>query len=280
MDKRQIGIVKALFRYPVKSMLGEGVDEFEVSAKGVVGDRAYALREVSGRVVTAKKWANMLEFSARYDSTPAADGLAPIRIELPGGRAIHAQDPDASTVLSTVLGRKVTLERANAEEHSRAEINPRTVFSDVPVEDVQPGFTAATLPDTFALRHGTFFDSAFIHVLASSTLRYMRSLIGDDAQIDPRRFRPNIYVETEDSSEAFVEDEWLDGTLAVGDSVTIVGMRQALRCVMTTHRQGDLARDLRVLRTAAQHHQARVGVFASIGAPGRVRVGDPVWLIK
>jgi uncharacterized protein YcbX len=111
MDKRQIGIVKALFRYPVKSMLGEGVDEFEVSAKGVVGDRAYALREVSGRVVTAKKWANMLEFSARYDSTPAADGLAPIRIELPGGRAIHAQDPDASTVLSTVLGRKVTLER-------------------------------------------------------------------------------------------------------------------------------------------------------------------------
>jgi uncharacterized protein YcbX len=193
---------------------------------------------------------------------------------------IHAQDPDASAVLSAVLGRKVTLERVSVEEHSRAEINSRTVFSDVPVEDVQPEFTAATLPDTFALRHGTFFDSAFIHVLASSTLRHMRSLIGDDAQIDPRRFRPNIYVDTEDSSEAFVEDEWLDGTLAVGDSVTIVGMRQALRCVMTTHRQGDLPRDLRVLRTAAQHHQARVGVFASIGAPGRVRVGDPVWLIK
>ncbi len=221
MDKRQVGIVRALFRYPVKSMLGEEIDECEVGAKGVVGDRAYALRETSGRVVTAKKWANMFEFSARYDSTPAADALAPIRIELPD-----------------------------------------------------------RLPDTFALRHGTFFDSAFIHVLASSTLRHMRSLIGDDAQIDPRRLRPNIYVETEDSSEAFVEDEWLDGTLAVGDSVTIVGMRQALRCVMTTHRQGDLPRDLRVLRTAAQHHQARVGVFASIGAPGRVRVGDPVWLIK
>jgi uncharacterized protein YcbX len=280
MDKRQVGIVKALFRHPVKSMAGEEIDECEVGAKGVVGDRAYALREANGRVVTAKKWANMFEFSARYDSTPAADGLAPIRIELPDGRVIHAQDPDASAVLSTVLGRKVTLERVSAEEHSRAEINPKTVFSDVPVEDVQPAFTAATLPDTFALRHGTFFDSAFIHVLASSTLRHMRSLIGDDAQIDPRRFRPNIYVETEDSSEAFVEDEWLDGTLAVGDSVKIVGMRQALRCVMTTHRQGDLPRDLRVLRAAARHHQGCVGVFASIGAPGRVRAGDPVWLIK
>jgi len=270
----------ALFRYPVKSMLGEEIDECEVGAKGVVGDRAYALREASGRVVTAKKWANIFEFRACYDSTPAADALAPIRIELPDRRVIHAQDPDASAVLSNVLGRKVTLERVSADQRARAEIDPKTVFSDVPVEDVVPEFTAATLPDTFALRHGTFFDSAFIHVLASSTLRHMRSLIGDDAQIDPRRFRPNIYVDTEDSSEAFVEDEWLDGTLAVGDSVTIVGMRQALRCVMTTHRQGDLARDLRVLRTAAQHHQARVGVFASIGAPGRVRVGDPVWLIK
>ncbi len=280
MDKRQVGIVMALFRYPVKSMLGEEIDECEVGAKGVVGDRAYALREASGRVVTAKKWANIFEFRACYDSTPAADALAPIRIELPDRRVIHAQDPDASAVLSNVLGRKVTLERVSADQRARAEIDPKTVFSDVPVEDVVPEFTAATLPDTFALRHGTFFDSAFIHVLASSTLRHMRSLIGDDAQIDPRRFRPNIYVDTEDSSEAFVEDEWLDGTLAVGDSVTIVGMRQALRCVMTTHRQGDLARDLRVLRTAAQHHQARVGVFASIGASGRVRVGDPVWLVR
>ena len=126
MDKRQVGIVKALFRYPVKSMLGEEIDECEVGVKGVVGDRAYALRETSGRVVTAKKWANMFEFSARYDSTPAADGLAPIRIELPGGRAIHAQDPDASTVLSTILGRKVTLVRVSAEVRARAEIDPRT----------------------------------------------------------------------------------------------------------------------------------------------------------
>src|SRR5713226_4249571 len=117
MDKRQVGIVKALFRYPVKSMLGEEIDECEVSAKGVVGDRAYALREANGRVVTAKKWANMFEFRACYDSTPAADGLAPIRIELPDRRVIHAQDPDASAVLSTVLGRKVTLERVSARVH-------------------------------------------------------------------------------------------------------------------------------------------------------------------
>ncbi len=57
-------------------------------------------------------------------------------------------------------------------------------------------------------------------------------------------------------------------------------MQPALRCVMTTHPQQDLPRDYTILRTAAFHHQANVGVFASIGAPGRVRLGDPVYLAQ
>ena len=57
-------------------------------------------------------------------------------------------------------------------------------------------------------------------------------------------------------------------------------MKPALRCVMTTHAQSDLPRDLSILRTAAQHHKATLGVFASIGAPGTIRVGDPVYLSR
>ena len=60
----------------------------------------------------------------------------------------------------------------------------------------------------------------------------------------------------------------------------IVAMKPALRCVMTTHAQTDLPRDLSILRTAARHHQATLGVFAEIGAPGTVRVGDPVYLSR
>jgi hypothetical protein len=47
---------------------------------------------------------------------------------------------------------------------------------------------------------------------------------------------------------------------------------------MTTHPQEDLPHDPRVLRAAADHHRVTVGVFASIGYPGTVRIGDPVWL--
>jgi uncharacterized protein len=280
MKGRQIGVVQDLFRYPVKSMLGERLSVVEIGARGVIGDRAYALLETSSRVVTAKKWPSMLEFSARYDMSPTPGELAPLCITLPDGRAIQAQDPDASAVLSAVLGRTVSLERARGDQRSHAEIDPATVFGDVPVEQVKPGFTAATMPDSFALPPGTFFDSAMIHVLASGTLAHLRRLTGEDAQLDPRRFRPNIVVETAPGVEGFLEDDWLEGALEVGESVRIVQMRPTLRCVMTTHRQAELGRDLRILRTAAQHHGNQVGVWAAIGAPGTVRVGDRVVLVR
>ena len=280
MERHPIGVVQDLFRYPVKSMRGERLSAVDIGAQGVIGDRAYALREANGRVVTAKKWANMLEFSAQYDAPPTPGALAPLRITLPDGRTIQAQAPDASTVLSAVLGRPVVLARAQSNQPSHAEIDPATVFGDVPVEQVLPARTAATMPDTITLPPGTFFDSASVHVLASGTLAHLRTLIGADAQLDPRRFRPNIVVETAPGIDGFLEDGWLEGSLAVGESVRIVQLRPTLRCVMTTHPQADLVRDLRILRTATQHHHDHVGVWASIGTMGTVRVGDPVVLVR
>jgi uncharacterized protein YcbX len=261
-------------------MQGERLSAVDIGVHGVIGDRAYALREANGRVVTAKKWANMLEFSSRYDAPPTSGALAPLRITLPDGRTIQAQAPDTSAVLSAVLGRPVMLERAQSDQPSHAEIDPTTVFGDVPVENVLPGRTAAMMPDAFALPSGTFFDSASIHVIASGTLAHLHTLIGRDAQVDPRRFRPNMVVETALGVEGFMEDDWLEGTLEVGERVRIVQLRPTRRCVMTTHRQADLVRDLRILRTAVQHHHDHVGVWASIDTGGTVRVGDPVVLVK
>jgi uncharacterized protein YcbX len=279
MERRQIGIVKDLFRYPIKSMLGERLDRVEIGDRGVIGDRAWALREqASGRVVSAKKFAQMLDCRASY-GTPLAEGEStPIMIELPDGRMLHAADADASAQLSGVLGRGVLIERAQACQRTRAGIDPATIFGDVPIEDVMPQLNPAKMPDSFSLVNGTFFDSATMHVLATGTLAHMRSLIGEGAQLDARRFRPNIVVDTGAAAVGFVEDEWIERTLEIGECLTIIAIKPALRCVMTTHRQKDLARDLRIIRAAAQFHQATVGVFASIGIPGVVRVGDPVFL--
>lgn len=193
---------------------------------------------------------------------------------------MQTQATDASAMLSAVLRRPVVLERAQSDQLSHAEIDPATVFCDVPVENVLPGRIAATMPEAFALPSGTFFDAASVHVLASGTLAHLRTLIGENAQLDPHRFRPNILVETAPAGEGFIEDGWLEGTLEVGESVQIMQMRPTLRCVMTAHRQADLVRDLRILRTGAQHHHNHIGVWASTGTAGTVRVGDPVVLLR
>jgi uncharacterized protein len=279
MERRQIGTVKELFRYPVKSMLGERLERLEVGEHGVIGDRAWALRESgSGKIVSAKKFAHLLDLRATYESPPRDTESAPIKIKLPDGREVHVANADASAVLSAELGHEVVIERAQGTPHTSAGIDPATIFGDVPIEDVIPQLSLANMPDSFSLMKGTFFDSATMHVLGTGTLAHMRSLVGEGAQIDARRFRPNIVVDTGGAANGFVEDEWLGHTLEVGDSVKIVAMEPALRCVMTTHRQEDLARDLRIIRAAAQFHKAKVGVFAAIGAPGAVRIGDPVYL--
>ncbi len=281
MERRKVAVVSALFRYPVKSMLGEKPAELTLTTDGTLGDRAWAVREASGRIATAKKWSAMLGFRASYDSPPRMGELAPVTVTFPDGSSIHAADPDASARLSEVIGRPVRLERAQADERSRGEIDPQTIFADVPVEQLLPNFTSQTLPDTFGLMRGAFFDSAPIHVLASTSLEHLKRLCGDDSILDPRRFRPNIFLDTSGTgADGFVEDEWLEGTLEVGETVKIIEMKPALRCVMTTHAQSGLPRDLSILRTAAQHHKATLGVFAAIGAPGTIRVGDPVYLSR
>jgi MOSC domain-containing protein len=278
MAKQRIGTVAALWRYPVKSMLGEKLSEVTITFHGVAGDRAWALRELaSGWVVSAKKYPKLFQMRAYHDSA-GSDESSPVRIALPDGTTILCDDLNASERLSALLGAKVRLEHPEPEQQNFAAIDPATVFADVPPDDIFPGITR--LPNFFSLPKGSFFDSAPIHVLASGTLAHMSRLAGGKSRFDPRRFRPNIYVETSGPGSGFVEDEWLGGMLEIGESVRITGMKPALRCVMTTHPQDDLERDHTILRTAAHNHQANVGVFASVGARGTVRVGDPVFLTK
>ena len=105
MERRKIGTVKALWRFPVKSMQGEELGELHITSRGVVGDRAWALRDLQNmRIATAKKFVGLLKFHAKYEGTPEAGKLPPVKITLPDGREIHADDPHASEVVSEALG--------------------------------------------------------------------------------------------------------------------------------------------------------------------------------
>jgi hypothetical protein len=203
-----------------------------------------------------------------------------VRIETPGGRVIYPDEAGASDEISAVIGQPLRLEQPQSQRREMTGIDPATVFGDVPVEELKPGYSAQTLPDYFELMKGSFFEVAAVHVLASASVEHLRSL-QPGAVIDRRRFRPNLYIETGAEWTGFVEDAWLGGTLAVGVTLRIDGMQPALGCVTTTLAQGDLPADLSVLRTSAKHHRGCVGVFGVVQAPGGlVRICDSVSLSK
>jgi MOSC domain-containing protein len=260
MTTRKLGMVSALWRYPVKSMRGERMERAVLTDQGTLGDRTWALRELKyGGIVSARIWPEMLQMSAHYESEPKlGQDDAAVRIDLPGGRSVSTKDPGASDILSEILRWKVRLERTRPSTFGLAEL-----------EAVKRG--EAYLPQR------DFFDEDVIHVIASGTLEHLRSL-NRGADFDPRRFRPNICVDTGDDNRGFVEDGWLDGRLEIGQEVRIVAIRPAIRCAMTTHPQAKLPHDATILRTAWQHHEAYVGVFASVGTAGTIALGDPVTL--
>ncbi len=283
MSEQIIGEIEELWRFPVKSMLGERLQSVAATTGGLIGDRAWALRDLrTGNIVSAKKWARMFEFSAIYEVAPGPDQPGRVRIDLPDQSSLYADDPWASRAISEVLGFEVRLERAAGLENKRelADIDTDTIFADIPVGEIYTQLPPGKgIPDTFGLPRGTFFDASVIHILASASLERLRELQGGTAAICSERFRPNVYIKTNAELSGFVEDGWLGAALAIG-ALHVDKIKPTLRCVMTTLAQAGLPRDLSVLRTAAQHHTAHLGVTGRIVNDAVLEVGQPVVLIK
>ncbi|MBI2913634.1 MAG: MOSC domain-containing protein, partial [Chloroflexi bacterium] len=269
--KMTLGEVAALWRYPVKSMLGEELESCQVTERGLLGDRAYALMDIeSGKIVSAKsprKWARMFELRASYVQQPGAGGSpAPMRIAFPDGGTATTLDADVEGRLSAFFGREV---RLATEPPAGAR------YESIPVKESDQEAAMVEYP----LPNG-FFDLGSLHLLATSTLAHLRGLYPQaDARrgrFEAQRFRPNILVETPEGTQGFAENEWLGKTLAIGDEARIRVIGPAIRCVMTTLPQGDLPADPGILRTAAQHNQANVGAYALVVRGGVVRRGDGV----
>lgn len=111
------GSVASLWRYPVKSMLGEELTATEVIERGLLGDRAYALVDsADGKAATAKnprKWPTLFGFRATFIEPPRADAsVPPVRITLPNGTTVTSQQADLNQVLSKSLNRTVQLNAA------------------------------------------------------------------------------------------------------------------------------------------------------------------------
>jgi len=279
-----VGTIKEIWRFPVKSMLGEELEESAVTERGLAGDRGYALVDAeTGKIVSAKnprRWPNLFECKAAFTEPPEAGReLPPVRITLPDGSAVRGDDPAVNDALSDVVGRRVTLERSAPSEPMLEEFWPD-------MEGLSPEGHRDKVTDErigLAAPAGTFFDLAPLAIVTTATLDRLGELY-PQGKFDVRRFRMNLVVEVE--SAGFVENEWIGRTLAAGDARMPVMLADP-RCVMTTLAQGDLPNDPGILRTAAQHNRVEipglgsypcVGVYATVAAGGSLRCGDAVSL--
>jgi uncharacterized protein YcbX len=252
-------------------MLGEELSAAQVSDRGLSGDRVYALVDPeSGRVISAKnprKWGNMFEFRAAFvESTEFSATLPSARITFPDGSTAMTDAHDIDERLSATLGKPVRITAA-APAAARAE-------------GYWPEYHWLPQPDElfeFELPSGTFFDGAIVHVVTSATLDRLQSL-APQSRFAVERFRPNFVIQMSDHAQAFVERDWNDQELALGDQVRLRVNRPCPRCVMTTMSQGELPKDPDVLRTIVQQNEGNVGVYAAVIRGGRVCRGDPTTL--
>jgi uncharacterized protein len=279
----ELGAVVSLWRYPVKSMMGEELSSAQLRDRGLLGDRAYALLDSSdGKVASAKnpgKWPGLFAFRATFVEPWGSGSQVPrVRITLPDGTSVTSEQSDLSQVLSKAVNRDVTLAATDRGQVVGVQSSSKPASWTANAEEYWPDIEGLDHRDTvtdFALPTGTFFDCATIHLLTTATLNRLRNFY-PQGRFEAQRFRPNIVVKSMGSEEGFAEDSWIGHTLAIGDDVRLSITGPCGRCVMTTLAQGDLPDDRGILRTAVQHNRANVGVYAAVVRGGTIRRGDRV----
>jgi uncharacterized protein len=236
----EIGNVEAIFRYPVKSMGGERLEEANLGWHGLEGDRRLAFRKLDDRSefpwLTASKLPELLRFAPhRRDG---AQGDLPTHIRTPDGEALPVFGED----LAAEVGRRY----------------------GAPVQMMQ-------------LKHG-IFDEASISVIASDTVREIGRLAGLSA--DVRRFRPNVLVRLLRSSPfqedqwaggvlSFGEED---------DAPAVTVTMRDVRCSMVNFDPDSARPAPEVLKAVVRTHQNTAGVYGAVTRIGRLAVGQTIVL--
>ena len=239
-----VGYVREITRYPVKSMAGIATESAILGWHGVEGDRRFAFRRTGANNGFPWLSASKLPELLLYQPVGLDESTGeplPTHVRTPGGSRLELRSAE---LISEITGR----------------------FGNA-VELMQ-------------LKHG-IFDEAPISVISQSTINGIGREAGLEGELDRRRFRANILVETE-SDEPFLEDNWVGGTLVFGDSdaagpavhVTLLDVR----CAMINLDPDTAAKDARLMKTVVKLNQNNAGVYATVVRTGVISVGNPVSL--
>ncbi|MGI9233458.1 MAG: MOSC domain-containing protein [Woeseiaceae bacterium] len=245
--------ISEIWRYPVKSMLGEQLDQADVGPGGIQGDRQWAVVDKeSGVSLSAKRYADLLSCQAW-----TSDGEVMIRT--PDNSENPAGSAEVARALSDLLGRQVTTRSAEAAA---------TIQHEFPTAITEgEGEPFLYEPETEA-----FVDCAPLQLLTTGTLVELQRLL-PDSKIHRVRFRPNFLVKTKEIG--FVENDWVSNDVTLG-SLRCQVYDDTRRCIMVALGQDGLPRDTEVIRTILKRNEGRAGVALNTQESGIVRRGAKV----
>jgi len=290
-----VGTVRGLWRFPVKSMLGEELDLVDLTEGGIVGDRAYAIVDKeTGKIASAKHakvWPDLLKCRAAFVEEPRRGNDVPAaRIELADGTSVLSDDANVDEVLSHFFGRDVELSSAADNGYTIDQYHPDEENYDPDGhrdEVVEAALGAAFFNERglpSAVPEDSFFDLYPLSVLTTASLDRLGEL-EPESSFDLRRFRMNVIVDT--PAGGFVENDWVGHSLAIGDDVRVGVALPDPRCCMPSLAQDGIERDPQVLKALAKHNRIDVagslypcaGVYAVAEATGTIHTNDRVSLV-
>ena len=241
MTTKAVGVVRAIYRYPVKSMRGEALSESSVEWQGLPGDRSYAFVQSENHstfpYLTGREVPDLLLYTPTI-SDPSRPYYSRVLVTTPEG-AVY---PVGSEELHASI----------AERYAH------------PFHLLRLG------------KRGTH-DAAPLSVITTSTITSLGDALG--MALDPLRFRPTILIETPDGDPA-PEQRWIGQSLMFGaDEMRMVVSEPDERCKMITLDPETGVAEPRILEEVVRARDSRAGVYGLPQRRGMLRVGQPVYLL-
>jgi uncharacterized protein YcbX len=257
-----IGRVDSLWRYPVKSMRGEEMKEMFAGYAGVYGDRLFAfVSEGSPKgfpYFTGRDQRQMIRYRARFRDPAKAGGPSNLR---------EAEENGAWPLPATAAELAIDVETPDGKVFA---------INDPALIDSLRGGRNDSNAITLLRSDRALTDCAPLSIFSLQTVRQLQQEAG--IPIDKRQFRASVYLDLPELA-GFAEDEFVGRSLRLGSKVVVSITKRDGRCMMITLDPDTAEKSPEVLKTVAQKHEGKAGLYAAVLTEGMVRKGDPVELL-
>lgn len=254
-----IGKVDSLWRYPVKSMRGEELEEAFASYSGIYGDRVFAFRSSANHkgfpYFTGRDQRRLLQYRPRFRyPDKAARPVNLIEAESRNANPLVADLAQLVVDVDTPDGKTLAIDDPALIELLRADIDQK---HQVTLMQSQRAMTDCRPVSLFSLQSA--------QQLADET----------GTNVDKRRFRANVYVDLI-SGNGFAENELVGRLVRIGPKVVIAILERDSRCMMITLDPDSGEQTPEILKKVAQAHDGMAGVYGAVMIEGMLHKGDPV----